>query len=279
MYTPASLYIVATPIGNLNDISLRALQVLKEVSAIYAEDTRHSRILLQHFGIQKPLHSLHQHNEQLRVDAIVKQLQDGQSIAYISDAGTPGISDPGAGLVARVREQGYQVIPIPGACAVVSALSASGLAADQFFFGGFLPPKTQARQQRLQEYAALNVTTVYYESPHRIVDSLQDCVKILGAERKMIIARELTKNFETFLSGSTTSLLDQVIADNNQQKGEFVLLISALEKQPSTIDKATQKILFTLREELPLKQACQLTEKITGIKKKVLYEFALKFPK
>lgn len=274
--TTAALYIVATPIGNLADISARAIEVLSSVDVIAAEDTRHSKYLLQHHGIETSTISLHEHNEQQRSELLLTRIAAGESIALISDAGTPLISDPGYRLVNMAREQGIKVIPIPGACAVIAALSASGLSAERFAFEGFLPPKSTARRQALQSLENEPRTLIFYESPKRMVASLQDMLTVFGGERKACLARELTKMFETIVTLPLAELVDVVINDANHQKGEIVLLV---EGQSTVVDRDEAeevRVLQILLDEVPLKQAVAITASILGIKKNKAYEMALK---
>ena len=274
--TTAALYIVATPIGNLADISARAIEVLSSVDVIAAEDTRHSKYLLQHHGIETSTISLHEHNEQQRSELLLTRIAAGESIALISDAGTPLISDPGYRLVNMAREQGIKVIPVPGACAVIAALSASGLSAERFAFEGFLPPKSTARRQALQSLENEPRTMIFYESPKRMVASLQDMLTVFGGERKACLARELTKMFETIVTLPLAELVDVVINDANHQKGEIVLLV---EGQSTVVDRDEAeevRVLQILLDEVPLKQAAAITASILGIKKNKAYEMALK---
>lgn len=268
------LYVVATPIGNLADISQRAIDTLSSVALIAAEDTRHSRQLLNHLGIQNDLISLHEHNERDRVAMIVARLGAGENVALVSDAGTPAISDPGFVLVREVRRAGFEVSPVPGASAVIAALSAAGIATDRFIFDGFLPPKQTARRAAFARYIAEPRTAVLYESSHRIEASLTDLLAELGAERRIAIAREISKMFETFLVGTVAEVLEQVANDPNQRKGEFVLLIEGAEAVEAGDDDIL-KVLKPLAEELPPKQAAALTARITGCKKKDAYNLAL----
>jgi 16S rRNA (cytidine1402-2'-O)-methyltransferase len=235
----AVLYVVATPIGNLDDMTDRARTILQQVDLIAAEDTRHSGRLLEHYGIRRQLVSLHDHNESDRASQLLAHLQRGASVALVSDAGTPLISDPGFHLVQSVREAGYPVIPIPGACALIAALSVSGLPTDRFYFAGFLPAKAQARRDQLLALQQQQGTLVFYESPHRLLDSLEAMVAVLGETRQLCLAREITKRFETFISGSLHQVLAQVKADPNQQRGEFVLLLEGFKGQPD--DQAWQE--------------------------------------
>jgi 16S rRNA (cytidine1402-2'-O)-methyltransferase len=274
------LYIVATPIGNLGDISARALGVLKAVSLIAAEDTRHSRKLLAHYGIGTALLSVHEHNERDVTDRLLQKLSGGEDIALVSDAGTPLISDPGFYLVRAARQAGLPVVPVPGPSALIAALSVAGLPTDRFVFAGFLPAKRTARRQRLQGLATEAATLVFYESSHRIVDSLADMAACLGNGREATIARELTKTFETVLTGTLDGLLEQLLADGQQQKGEFVVMVKgAPPRDPAAIDAASEQVLAVLLAELPLRQAAALAAKITGLSKNVLYEQGLKLKK
>jgi len=271
------LYVVATPIGNLSDITLRALEILKSVDAIAAEDTRHTSGLLSHFGISKKLIAVHEHNEHQSAEKLLAQLQAGENIALVTDAGTPGISDPGAVVVDFVRKSGIRVVPIPGASAVIAALSASGIAQNGFLFHGFLPASGAARRKALEVLKVQTVTLVFYEAPHRIVDSIVDMAAVLGAERRITIARELTKTFETIHSCALQDAEAWLQADANQQRGEFVLLVEAAAiKDANEISEETVRVLKLLLAELPLKQAVKLATEITGEKKNVLYELALK---
>lgn len=268
------LYIVATPIGNIDDISYRAVQTLKDVSLICAEDTRHSQRLMSHYDIRTPMISLHEHNEESRIQQIADKLDNNQSVALISDAGTPLISDPGFKLVRGLRQQGHHISPIPGASALISALSVAGLATDSFSFWGFLPAKSKARKERFKALAEHKETLVFYESSHRIADSLQDLSDVYG-NRQVVIARELTKNFETILSGDSSKLVQQVLNDPNQQKGEFVVMVEGSTSVDDGINLETQSIMAQLLTELPPNKAAKLTAQITGAKKKELYQWAL----
>ena len=274
--TTAALYIVATPIGNLADISARAIEVLSSVDVIAAEDTRHSKYLLQHHGIETSTISLHEHNEQQRSELLLSRIAAGESIALISDAGTPLISDPGYRLVNMAREQGIKVIPIPGACAVIAALSASGLSAERFAFEGFLPPKSTARLQALKSLANEPRTLIFYESPKRMVASLQDMLTVFGGHRKACLARELTKMFETIVTLPLAELVDVVINDANHQKGEIVLLVEGQAAVVDSDEAEEVRVLQILLDEVSLKQAAAITASILGIKKNKAYEMALK---
>ncbi|WP_427979948.1 16S rRNA (cytidine(1402)-2'-O)-methyltransferase [Agarivorans sp.] len=276
MSATGSLYIVATPIGNLADITLRALEVLKSVALIAAEDTRNTGRLLSHYEIGTRCVAVHDHNEQQKIAWLEQQLLDGKDIALVSDAGTPLINDPGYHLVSAFRAKGYSVVPIPGACAAIAALSVAGLATDRFLYEGFLPAKTKARQERLNELRQEPRTVVFYESPHRILDSLADIVTCLGPERELVLARELTKTFETIQSLPAQALLDWVKVDPNQQKGEMVLMVAGYQKAQQQLPVEALDTLKLLQAELPLKKAAALTAKIYGLKKNALYDYGLK---
>lgn len=276
MDTSANLYIVATPIGNLGDITLRAIEILREVGCIAAEDTRHSKKLLAHFNIKKPMLSLHDYNENEQSKILLQRLQKGENIALISDAGTPLISDPGFRLVKMVREAGIKVIPIPCPCAAITALSASGLPTDKFIFEGFLPAKSSARQQRLAELTTEPRTIIFYEAPHRLMTLIKELVNIFGENRPAVVARELTKKFETIYSANLGEIKTWLESDKNQQKGEFVILLHGM--KPIKAEKINEKnlqILKILLAELPVKQAASLTAKITGVSKNKLYKAAM----
>lgn len=269
------LYIVPTPIGNLADITHRALNVLAEVDLIAAEDTRHSLRLLQHYDISTRLISLHDHNEAQRAGQLISRMQQGLNIALISDAGTPLISDPGYGLVNQCRAAGVDVIPLPGPCAATTALCAAGLATDRFRFEGFLPVKLQARQQRLANLLTETATCIFYEAPRRIEQTLGDIVEVLGAEREVVIAKELTKTFETFYSGSAKTCLEWLQADPNHQRGEFVLMIGGNKRQHSSLPAEALNLLSLLVKELPLKKAAAITAEHYSLKKNELYQAGL----
>lgn len=274
--TSSTLYVVATPIGNLGDMTLRALEILKSVDAIAAEDTRHTSGLLSHFGISKKLIAVHEHNERQSAEKLLAQLNAGENIALVTDAGTPGISDPGAVVVDFVRKAGIKVVPIPGVSAVIAALSASGIAQNGFLFHGFLPASGAARRKALEALKAQTVTLVFYEAPHRIVESINDMANVLGAERRITFARELTKTFETIYSCDLADAKAWLEADTNQQRGEFVLLVEAAAvKVAEAFSEETVRILNLLLADLPLKQAVKLTAEISQEKKNDLYEFAL----
>lgn len=276
MHPVGILYVVATPIGNLQDITLRALEILKAVDAIAAEDTRHTSGLLSHFGISKKLIAVHEHNEHQSAEKLLLQLNAGESIALVTDAGTPGISDPGAVVVDLVRRAGVKVVPIPGVSAVITALSASGIAQNGFLFHGFLPASGAARRKVLEALKSQTVTLVFYEAPHRIVECVTDLALILGADRRITFARELTKTFETIYSCHLAEAKAWLEADTNQQRGEFVLLVEAAVNQASDgLPEEAVRVLKLLLADLPLKQAVKLATDITQLKKNDLYEFAL----
>ncbi len=271
-----ALYVVATPIGNLSDITLRALEVLGAADTIAAEDTRNTRHLLQHHGISEVrLLALHQHNERGAAEKIIALLQQGQCVALVTDAGTPAVSDPGAVLVEVVREAGFRVIPIPGASAAVTALSASGLCSPHFLFYGFLPNKSAARRSVLQALVEHPYTLVFYEAPHRILECTEDLHAVFGDEREIVFAREITKLFESIHRCKLKAAMDWLNSDPNNQRGEFVLLISGAQERKEGLGAETERTLTTLLEELPLKQAVQLAVKITGANKNELYQRAL----
>ncbi len=276
MHPVGILYVVATPIGNLQDITLRALEILKTADAIAAEDTRHTSGLLSHFGISKKLIAVHEHNEHQSAEKLLLQLNAGESIALVTDAGTPGISDPGAVVVDLVRRAGVKVVPIPGVSAVITALSASGIAQNGFLFHGFLPASGAARRKVLEALKSQTVTLVFYEAPHRIVECVTDLALILGADRRITFARELTKTFETIYSCHLAEAKAWLEADTNQQRGEFVLLVEAAVNQASDgLPEEAVRVLKLLLADLPLKQAVKLATDITQLKKNDLYEFAL----
>ena len=271
----AALYVVATPIGNLRDITLRALEVLAAADVVAAEDTRNSAHLLTHHGITaKKLIAVHQHNERGAAEKIIALLHAGQSVAFVSDAGTPAVSDPGALLVQAVREAGLRVIPIPGASAAMAALSAAGLNEPHFLFYGFLPNKSAARRTALQSLTSHPYTLVFYEAPHRIVECVADLCAVLGGERQIVLAREITKLFETIHACPLSDAEAWLQSDSNNQRGEFVVLVSGALPQPG-LSVETSNTLSLLLEELPLKQAVQLAAKITGANRNELYQRAL----
>lgn len=273
---PGVLYVVATPIGNLADMVPRAVETLQTVALIAAEDTRHSSRLLSHFDIKTPAVAYHDHSDEQRTEQLIKRLLDGDDLALISDAGTPLISDPGYRLVRQARQHGIQVVPIPGACALIAALSAAGLPSDRFAFEGFLPAKQGARVTQLQQLAKQTHTLIFYEAPHRILETLQDMEAVFGAEREVVIAREVSKTFETITSDKVTNLVQWVAADSNQQRGEIVVLVHGAPKTDADeLDAEAQRTMQILLEELPLKQAASLGAKLTGLKKNFLYQWAL----
>ncbi|WP_431688020.1 16S rRNA (cytidine(1402)-2'-O)-methyltransferase [Hahella sp. NBU794] len=270
------LYIVATPIGNLDDMTPRAIAILKSVDLIAAEDTRHSGKLLSHFGVDAPMTSLHQFNEEAKTERLLSELAAGKSIALISDAGTPLISDPGFPLVRATREAGFAVTPVPGACALVAALSASGMPSERFVFEGFLPAKGSGRRGRLQELADEPRTMVFYESPHRILAMMEDLEAVMGAAREVVIARELTKTFETIKAGCVQEVKAWMLADGNQQRGEFVVLVKGGRKeQGDSVEIKVSQLLQALLKELPVKKAAALASSLTGVGKNELYQQAL----
>ena len=271
-----ALYVVATPIGNLSDISLRALDVLAKVDVVAAEHTQNSAHLLAAHAIRTKLISLHQHNEAAVAGKILTLLASGKNIALVSDAGTPGISDPGALLVGQVRAHGYPIIPVPGANAAVCALSAAGIANPHFLFYGFLPGKSGLRKRELAAVKSHPYTLVFYEAPHRVLESLSDMIDIFGPQREITLARELTKLFETIHTATLEAMLTWLQADVNRQKGEFVLLICGAEAmdKPEISDQA-RHTLQCLLAELPIKQAVKLTSVITQENKNALYQLAL----
>ncbi len=274
---PGVLYCVATPIGNLADISRRALDILERVAVIAAEDTRHTRRLLTYFGISRPLLSFHEHNEVQRSAVLLARLEKGESVALVSDAGTPLISDPGFRLVREARYRGLPVSPIPGACSIIAALSVAGLPTDRFVFEGFLPARASARQRCLQGLRGEPRTLVFLESSHRIVAALHDLVAVLGATRKATLARELTKRYETVRLDTLTGLADWVAARAERERGEFVLVVAGAsdELQPRPAGLAPEAALAALLEELPVKQAVRLAARLTGASRNTLYRLAL----
>lgn len=265
------LWVVATPIGHRDDISARAIETLRKVALIAAEDTRHSRPLMLQHNIGTPLVALHEHNEREAVASIVRRLEQGESVALISDAGTPLISDPGFRLVRAAREAGIRCVPVPGACAAIAALSVAGLPSDRFVFEGFLPPKSAARRSRLEELAGDPRTLIFYESSHRIVESLADMRDVFGAEREAVLARELTKLFETVIGEPLSQLLARVTEDPNQQRGECVVLVAGRGDDADAKLAEGQRVFAILREELPPAKAAKLAAAITGAPRKMLY--------
>ncbi len=272
-----SLYVVATPIGNLDDISARALNILRSVALVAAEDTRHSARLMQHFGIGTPLAACHEHNERDQGGRFLARLLAGDDVALISDAGTPLISDPGYHLVRQARAAGIAVVPVPGACALIAALSAAGLPSDRFIFEGFLPAKTAGRRARLEQVKEESRTLIFYEAPHRILECLQDMQAVFGDERPALLARELTKTFETLKGMPLAELAAWVAADSNQQRGECVVLVAGWQapEGEEAVNAEALRILNLLLAEMPLKRAAALAAEITGVRKNLLYQVAL----
>jgi len=269
------LYIVATPIGNLADITYRAVDILRQVGSIVVEDSRHSAKLLQHYNINASVNVLHDHNERENSIKLIEKLKDGVDLALISDAGTPLISDPGYWLVKLAIENSVRVVPIPGPSAAITALSVAGLPNDRFCFEGFLPAKKQARINRLEALDHEVRTMIFYEAPHRVLEALDDLVAVFGKDRQAVLARELTKTFETFLRGSLFQLLSIVEKDENQQKGEIVLLVHGCEQESGVDEQFQDRLLTLLIAELPLKKAAAITAELTGGRKNQLYERAL----
>jgi 16S rRNA (cytidine1402-2'-O)-methyltransferase len=272
------LYVVATPIGNLADMSFRAVATLKEVDLIAAEDTRHVRMLLQHYGISNKLTALHQHNEEKAAAGLLDKLREGQSIALVSDAGTPLLSDPGMPLVKLAKDSGFDVVPIPGACALIAALSAAGLPVTEFTFLGFLPRTASARKTLFSEKLACPTTWVFYESSHRILATLEDMAAVLPLNREIVIAREITKLYETIVKTSLADALALVANDDNMRKGEFVVIVSgaeAIDKSEQLLSDEQERILRVLLTECSIKTAVALAVDITGARKKSLYQTAL----
>jgi 16S rRNA (cytidine1402-2'-O)-methyltransferase len=276
------LYVVATPIGNLADISFRAIETLKQVDLIAAEDTRHVKLLLNHYGISNKVIAFHQHNEEKAAESLLEKLREGLSIALVSDAGTPLLSDPGMPLVRRIKAAGLTVVPIPGACALIAALSAAGLPVTQFSFEGFLPRTSSARKAFFTERLATPTTWVFYESCHRILAALQDMASILQADRQIVIARELTKLHETIVKTTLAHALELVTQDDNMRKGEFVVIVEGADKVNKTSEELSSEqinILTILLRECSTKTAVDLAVQITGARKKLLYQAALDLEK
>lgn len=271
----SGLYVVATPIGNLGDLSARAVQVLQGVDLIAAEDTRHSQRLLQHYAIATPVMAYHDHSDERAVGKIAECIGGGGSVALVSDAGTPLISDPGYRLVRAMQDAGFAVHPVPGACAAVAALSASGLATDRFLFEGFLPARAGARDRRLASLVGETATLVFYEAPHRVLESLQAMVEAFGPGREAVLAREVTKAFETIRRGGLAELAGFVADDSNQRKGEIVLLVAGARERATEVTPEAAALLQRLARELPAKTAAGVVADLTGLRKKQLYEFLL----
>ena len=274
-YPTATLYIVATPIGNVTDISVRALHILGMVDAVACEDTRNTGNLLTRFGLSRPLLAAHQHNEREVADKIINRLLAGERIALVSDAGTPGVSDPGARIVDAVRAAGLRVVPVPGASAAVTALSASGLVNDQFYFIGFLPAKARQRETALQQLLTVSATLVFYEAPHRILDCVEALAAVFQPQRQVVFARELTKLFEEIHRCPLADALAWVKADPHREKGEYVVLLEGAASGSDAEAAQAERILNILLAECSVKQAANLTAQITGRKKNALYERAL----
>ena len=274
-YPTATLYIVATPIGNVTDISVRALHVLALVDAVACEDTRNTAHLLTRFGLSRPLIAAHQHNEREVADKLIERLQRGERIALVSDAGTPGVSDPGARIVDAVRAAGLRVMPLPGASAAVTALSASGLVNDQFYFVGFLPAKAKQRETALQKLQTVSASLVFYEAPHRILECVQALLEVFGPARQIVFARELTKLFEEIHRCPLGDAPAWIGADAHREKGEFVVLLEGAPEAGDAAEAEAERILQILLAECSVKQAANLTAQITGRKKNALYERAL----
>ena len=267
------LYIVPTPIGNLADITQRAIETLTKVALVAAEDTRHSRKLLAHYGIETPLCAYHDHVSEQVTEQLLARMIQGDAVALVSDAGTPLVSDPGFRLVRAAQNKNIPIIPLPGPCAAVTALSGAGLPTDRFFFEGFLPAKSQQRRKRLESLQHQAGTLIFYEAPHRIRATLADASEIMGAEREAVLARELSKTFETLRRDSLSGLLAWVEADANQQRGEQVLLIGPAQEQPGeALSDRDRQLLFRLGEELPPRKAASIVSEVSGIKARVLYE-------
>jgi 16S rRNA (cytidine1402-2'-O)-methyltransferase len=271
----SGLYVVATPIGNFGDMSQRAVEILRDVDLIAAEDTRHSHRLLQHYAINTATTAFHDHSDERALHRIGKCLESGGSVALISDAGTPLISDPGYRLVRYVQDRGFPVRPVPGACAAIAALSVSGLPTDRFLFEGFLPTREGARVNRLSALAGESVTLIFYEAPHRIAASLQSMVEVFGGAREAVLAREITKLFETVKRGSLAELEQFVRDDDNQQKGEIVLLVAGREAIVQDVSTEVAALLLRLSQDLPAKQAAAVVADCTGLRKNQLYEHLL----
>ena len=271
----AQLFVVATPIGHLDDMTYRAIEVLKSVAVVAAEDTRQSAQLLKHYNISTPLTACHDHNESNKINILIERLKNGEDIALVSDAGTPLISDPGFKLVRAAQDKGIRVIPVPGACAAIAALSAVGLPSDRFSFEGFLPSKQSQRLLQLEKLKHETQTLIIYEAPHRILDCVKDMVDVFGAERPVGFAREITKTFETIKKMTLAELLHFIESDHHQQKGEIVLVIGGAPQEHDVKQEKLDQLLIRLLEDLSVKAASQLVADLTGVKKKVAYQRAL----
>ncbi|WP_413693676.1 16S rRNA (cytidine(1402)-2'-O)-methyltransferase [Psychromonas sp. KJ10-2] len=271
----AKLYIVATPLGNIGDITYRAVEILKNVDLIAAEDTRHSGKLLSYYQISKPTFPLHDHNERQRGSVLIEKIKAGQSVALISDAGTPLISDPGYHLVNECREAGVDVVPVPGACAAITALSAAGLPSDRFSFEGFLPVKEKAKTEKLTALSEETQTMIFYESPRRMQDTVKHIINIMGEERKLVVARELTKMFESYYVLPAGEMLEWLASDSNHCRGEFVLMVAGATNDQGALSVEAINTLTLLKKELPLKKAAAITAEIHHLKKNDLYKWGL----
>lgn len=268
---PGALYVVATPIGNLEDISARALRILGEVALIAAEDTRTTRVLLDRYGIPTPMQAVHDHNERGQADRLLTRMRNGDSIALVSDAGTPLISDPGFHLVAAARSAGLRVHPVPGACAGIAALSVAGLASDRFCFEGFLPPKSGARRARLESLASESRTLLFYESSHRIAECIDDLVAVFGRERKAVVARELTKRFETLIGETLADIAAALAADADQSRGEFVIVVAGNPDVDAASLAEGRRLYAALSRELPPARAAKIAAELSGASRRALY--------
>jgi 16S rRNA (cytidine1402-2'-O)-methyltransferase len=276
---PGTLFLVATPIGNLGDLAPRAREVLRDADLLLAEDTRHTAQLLHACGIQRPagtLESLHEHNERSRVPAVVQRLQAGATVALASDAGTPLVSDPGAALVSAAVTAGIEVVAVPGPCAAIAALTLAALPAASFAFEGFLPPRAAARREKLQDLVGESRTLVFYEAPHRLRESLEDLAGAFGVERPAVVARELTKKFETVYRGTLGSLVQQAARDADMSRGEIVLVVQGAARRAAADDADADRVLRVLLDELPVSQAARIAAQLTGRPRKDLYERALR---
>ena len=269
------LYVVPTPVGNLDDMTFRAIRVLKDADLVLAEDTRTSAQLLKHFNIATPLTTCHEHNESNKIDILIQRLLNGENLALISDAGTPLISDPGFKLVRAAQEHNIRVIPVPGACAAIAALSSVGLPSDRFSFEGFLPSRQSQRLSQLEKLKDETQTLIFYEAPHRILESVKDMAQVFGADRPVGFAREITKTFETIKKMTLAELVQFIEADHNQQKGEIVLVIGGATEEKDLEQEKLDQLLTRLLQDLSVKAASQLAADLTGIKKKVAYQRAL----
>lgn len=271
-----ALYIVATPIGNLGDLSRRALEVLSTVSCVAAEDTRRTGQLLSMEGVKARMIAYHEHSAPQVGDQLVARIAAGEAVALVSDAGTPTISDPGYRLVRAVQDAGLRVVPIPGACAAIAALSAAGLPSDRFAFEGFLPNRSEARQRSLESLAGSEATLIFYEAPHRLLATLEDMQRVFGTEREAALARELTKSFETIRRASLEALCEWVRQDSNQSRGEVVLLVSpARAERGATVDAALGEMLVGMAEHMPARRAAKLVASYSGLRSRQLYDYLL----